>query len=155
MNRLWVRLSLAFVAITLLSVFSVAVLVDVIASQSFSQYVTRQDLVVQNGLLDDLAVYYQHHGNWNGVESILSSPSGGGAGRGGRGRPVLLLADSRGQIVYDEHATRIGEMLTTDEREHRRGPASGGANLFEPAAQHPTHCGTGDRGSRRPAWPPH
>lgn len=116
MNRLWVRLSVAFVAITLLSVFSVAVLIDVIANQSFSQYVTRQALVVQSGLLDDLAVYYQHQGNWNGVESILSSPPAGGAGRGGRGRPVLLLADSRGQIVYDEHATRTGEMLTTDER---------------------------------------
>ena len=116
MNRLWVRLSLAFVAITLLSVVSVAVLADVLASQAFRQYVARQDLVVQSGLLDDLAIYYQRQGNWNGVESILSSPSAGGAGRGGRGRPILLLADSRGQIVYDERATRTGEMLSTDER---------------------------------------
>lgn len=116
MNRLWVRLALAFVAITLLGVVSVAVLADVLADQAFRQYVTRQDLVVQSGLLDDLAIYYQRQGSWNGVESILSSPPGGGAGRGGRGRPSLLLADRRGQIVYDERAARTGGTLTSDER---------------------------------------
>ncbi|MGB8345063.1 MAG: ATP-binding protein [Ktedonobacteraceae bacterium] len=116
MNRLWVRLTLAFVAITLLGVVSVAVLADELASQAFRQYVARQDIVVQSGLLDDLAIYYQRQGNWQGVESILSSAPGSGAGRGGRGQSVLLLADSRGQIVYDERATRTGGMLTTDER---------------------------------------
>ena len=116
MNRLWVRLTLAFVAITLVGVVSVAVLADVLASQAFRQYVARQDMVVQSGLLDDLAIFYQHHGNWNGVEAILSSTPGNGAGRGGRGRPALLLADSLGQIVYDERATRTGGTLTTDER---------------------------------------
>jgi len=112
MNRLWVRLTLAFVAVTLVGVISVAALADVIASQAFRVYVARQDMVVQSGLLDDLAIFYQHQGNWKGVETIMP----GGAGRGGRGRPALLLADSRGQIVYDEHATRIGGTLTADER---------------------------------------
>jgi signal transduction histidine kinase len=116
MNRLWVRLTLAFIAITLLGVVSVAVLADVLADQAFRQYVTRQDMVVQSGLLDNLAIYYQRQGNWNGVAAILSSAPGSGAGRGGRGHPTLLLADSRGQIVYDEHSTRVGEILTTDER---------------------------------------
>ncbi len=116
MNRLWVRLTLAFVAITLVGVVSVAVLSDVLASQAFRQYVTRQDIVVQSGLLDDLAIFYQRQGNWNGVETILSNAPGSGAGRGGRGHPALLLADSRGQIVYDERAARNGGTLTTDER---------------------------------------
>jgi signal transduction histidine kinase len=116
MNRLWVRLTLVFVAITLVTVVSVAVLADVSASQAFRQYVARQDMVVQSGLLDDLAIFYQRNGTWNGVEAILSSAPGSGAGRGGRGHPALLLADSRGQIVYDERTTRNGGTLTTDER---------------------------------------
>lgn len=116
MNRLWVRLTLAFIAISLLGIVSVAVLADVLASQAFRQYVARQDVVVQSGLLDELAIYYQRHSSWNGVESVLSSVPGNGAGRGGRGRPALLLADSSGQIVYDEHTARNGGMLTTDER---------------------------------------
>jgi hypothetical protein len=87
MNRLWVRLTLAFVAITLVGVVSVAVLADVSASQAFHQYVARQEMVVQSGLLDDLAIFYQQHDNWNGVEAVLSNAPGRGAGRGSRGRP--------------------------------------------------------------------
>ncbi|HVB21968.1 MAG TPA: ATP-binding protein [Ktedonobacteraceae bacterium] len=116
MNRLWVRLTLAFIAITLVGIVSVAVLADVMANQAFRQYVSRQDMVVQSGLLDDLAIFYQRQGNWNGVETVFSSVSGGGAGRGGRGHPVLLLADSHSQIVYDEQAIRNGGILTADER---------------------------------------
>ncbi len=116
MNRLWVRLTLAFVAITLVGVISVSVLVDITASQAFRQYVARQGIGVQSGMLDTLAIFYQQHNSWNGVATILANSAGNGAGRGGRGRPALLLADSQGQILYDDHATRTGGTLTTDER---------------------------------------
>lgn len=118
MNRLWVRLTLAFVAITLVGVVSVAALADVSASQAFRQYVARQEMVTQSGLLDDLATFYQRHGSWSGVEVIFSSvPGAGASGRGQmRGRPGLLLADAGGQIVYDERDARNGGALTADER---------------------------------------
>ncbi len=116
MNRLWVRLSLAFIAITLVGVISVAVLVDITASQAFRQYVARQGMAVQSGMLDTLAIFYQQHNTWNGVESVLTSFPGNGAGRGGRGRLALLLADSQGQIVYDEQTARTGGTLSADER---------------------------------------
>jgi signal transduction histidine kinase len=116
MNRLWLRLTLAFVAITLVGVFSVAVLADISASQAFRRYVERQDVMVQSGLLDNLARFYQRTGSWNGVEEVFSTGMGGRGHGQQRGRPGLLLVDSRGTIVYDEHGTRRGGTLTADEQ---------------------------------------
>jgi signal transduction histidine kinase len=116
MKRLWVHLTLAFVAVTLVSVFSMAVLADVSANQAFRQYVGRQEMVVQNGLLDDLATFYQRTGSWNGVENVFPSQQSGGGHGQHRGRPSLLLADSGGMIVYDERHERLGGTLTADEQ---------------------------------------
>jgi two-component system OmpR family sensor kinase/two-component system sensor histidine kinase BaeS len=118
MKRLWVRLALAFIAITLIGVSSVAVLADISASQAFRQYVARRDMLVQSGILDDLAIFYQHQRSWQGVEEVLASVATSGTnGRGQRrGRPTLLLAESNGQIVYDERRERMGDTLTTEER---------------------------------------
>lgn len=75
-------------------------------------------MLVQSGLLDDLAVFYQQHGTWNGVEEVLSNALGSRAGGHGQGRwrPSLILADSGGRIVYDEQATRTGNELSADEQ---------------------------------------
>jgi two-component system OmpR family sensor kinase/two-component system sensor histidine kinase BaeS len=116
MNRLWVRLTFAIVSVTLVGVFSVAVLADVSASQAFRHYVERQDMVVQSGLLDDLALFYQRSGNWNGVEVVFSRRSSGNGHGQQRGRPNLLLANQNGTIVYDERDQRVGGTLTVDEQ---------------------------------------
>jgi len=116
MNRLWVRLTFAIVSVTLVGVFSVAVLADLSASQAFRHYVERQDMVVQSGLLDDLAFFYQRSGNWNGVEDVFSRRSSGNGHGQQRGRPGLLLANQIGIIVYDERDDRVGETLTADEQ---------------------------------------
>jgi two-component system OmpR family sensor kinase/two-component system sensor histidine kinase BaeS len=119
MKRLWVRFTLAFVIVTFASVFSVAVLADISAGQAFRHYVERQDMVVQSGLLDDLARFYQHLGNWNGVEHVFASRQSGSGHGQQRGRPRLLLVDSGGTIVYDERDGRVGETLTADEQTNR------------------------------------
>lgn len=123
MNRLWVRLTLAFVAVTLVAVVAVAWLVDTSASNEFRQYLGQQDSLAQSGLLDDLAAFYQRNGNWNGVEEIFSAfnaPISRGRGQGGggpgRGRPPLSLADANGRVVYDERHQRVGSALSADER---------------------------------------
>ena len=114
MNRLWVRLTLAFVAVNLVGVATIALLTDWSAGRGFRQYLARQDAVSQSGVLDDLAVFYQQNGSWNGVEQVLDAR---GRGQGQmRGRPTLLIADVNGQIVYDERGTRVGSAITTDER---------------------------------------
>jgi hypothetical protein len=91
MNRLWVRLSLAFVFVAVISALAVAVLATSVAGNQFQQYIARRDALAQSGLLDSLAAYYQATGTWNGVEVVLTQSSGRGQGRG---RPPLLRATS-------------------------------------------------------------
>jgi two-component system, OmpR family, sensor kinase len=113
MNRLWVRLSIAFVAVAMISALAVAVLATSVAGNQFQQYVARRDLLAQSGLLDSLAAYYQATGTWDGAETMLGQFSGRGQGRG---RPQLVLADAAGNVVYDERAQRAGTALSDSER---------------------------------------
>jgi two-component system, OmpR family, sensor kinase len=114
MNRLWVRLSLAFVVVAVISALAVAVLATSVTSNQFQQYVARRDALAQTGVMDSLAAYYQATGTWDGVEMVLAQFTGRGQGRG---RPPLLLADAAGNVVYDERQQRAGTALTASERD--------------------------------------
>ncbi len=131
MNRLWVRLAFAFVAVTLVGVAAVAVFTDWSAGNEFRQYLARQDALAQSGVLDDLATFYQQNGNWSGVASVLansSAPQGRGRGQG-RGHPPILLADAGGRIVYDDLGTRVGNLLGQDERNNALPVAANGSTV--------------------------
>ena len=116
MKRLSVRLTLAFVLVTLLAVGTVAVLADWSAGRAFANYVTRQNEFVDSGRVDELIAFYQRAGSWAGVDEFIAQMESGGGGGGGRNRPALLLADGAGQVVYDERGQRAGTALTTEER---------------------------------------
>lgn len=113
MNRLWVRLSLAFVFVAAISALAVAVLAASLAGNQFQQYVARRDLLAQSGVLEDLTAYYETNGSWVGVESVLAQLAGRGQGRG---HPPALLADATGHVVYDERNLRVGTALSDSER---------------------------------------
>ena len=113
MNRLWVRLSIAFVFVAVISALAVAVLASNSAANQFQQYVARRDALAQTGVLEELAAYYQLNGTWLGVEPVLAQYAGRGQGRG---RPPLLLADAAGNVVYDERNLRAGTTLNDSER---------------------------------------
>ncbi len=123
MNRLWVRLTLAFILITLLGVGSVVLLVDWTAGNEFRRYAMQENLVAPGGLVDQLETYYQTNGSWQGAEGLLNSAMPGGRGRGamngagmGRRGMVLTLADANGKIIYDETGTRTNGQLSGTER---------------------------------------
>ncbi len=126
MNRLWVRLTLAFVIVTLIGAGVIAVLANWSADSTFRQYLARQEAVAQSGLLTDLAAYYQRQGTWDGVGDLLvnfNATVGRGRGQGsgtgsgqGRGRPPMIFADASGRIIYDERNARIGNALSAEER---------------------------------------
>ncbi len=115
MNRLWVRLSIAFVLVAVISALAVTVLATSVASNQFQQYVARRDLLAQTGVLENLATYYETNGTWAGVESVLAQLAGRGQGRG---RPPLLLADAASNVVYDERNVRVGTALSSSERDN-------------------------------------
>lgn len=73
MNRLWVRLTVALVLVTLVSVVIVALLANVSATTQFRQFVGRQDAINQARLTEALAEYYQTNGNWAGVTTVFTA----------------------------------------------------------------------------------
>jgi hypothetical protein len=111
LNRLWVRLSLAFILVTQLSVFIVAVLAQRTVSGEFQQYVYVSG-VNQTSVI--LRAFYNQSGNWNGVDklfasgAVTSSASGEFVSQSGGtvevapapGPLPLLLANAQGVVVW-------------------------------------------------------
>jgi len=127
MNRLSVRLMLAFVAVTLLAVATVALLANWQANGQFQQYVARQAALEQSGLVQALADYYVGQGSWDGVAAVWGATMGPGRGAGaGQGAPRTLLADADGVIRYDSRGTQVGVALSAGERESALAIESGG-----------------------------
>ena len=132
MNKLWVRLTIAFVLVTLVTVSAVALLANRSASSQFRHYLVRSEMTGWGDLADDLAAYYERQGNWDGVEVVFEDVGGAmqpgrgrpfdnGQGRGqmrrGLGGPSTLLSDGQGLVIYDSHEQRIGETLSRSEQE--------------------------------------
>ena len=121
MNRLWVRLSLAFAFVAAVAVVAVAMLLGYQADTEFRQYVTRSMFASQGGLLEELAMHYQHRNSWEGAESLLGAvPAAAESRMMGRGpmmgrRPMmggrtgLVLADANGLVLYGEDGRGLSE----------------------------------------------
>jgi two-component system OmpR family sensor kinase len=120
-NKLWVRLTLAFVLVTLIGVSTVALLTNQSASSQFRHYLARSEMMDWGDLADDLAAYYERQGSWEGVEEVLGGMGGPmmqrgrGQGRMGHGGPPTLLVDGQGLVIYDSHGQREGETLSNSE----------------------------------------
>ena len=128
MNRLWVRLTLAFALVILVTVGAIALLADLTAGQVFRQYLSYSDVAQFQNLQDHLAEYYVENGSWQGVDSflrqvrIVPAPMAGqmpgrrpGTIAWGDNRFFLILADASGQVVRDEPPGQPGRKLSRDE----------------------------------------
>ena len=121
MNRLAVRLALAIVGTTLLTVALVAVVANRAAGAEFRRYVAAGQMAAGEELAAELAAYYAGAGSWTGVSQVLDSSSispgrGMGAMRGRGGMSAVVLADQAGEIIYDNQTGRVGDTLTRSER---------------------------------------
>ena len=126
MNKLWVRLTLAFVLVTLVGVSTVALLANRSASSQFRSYLARREMVgwgapsteLATGLVGDLAVYYERQDSWDGVEVVFeNSRRAQGRGQMRGDGPSTLLADGQGLVVYDSQGRYAGETLSRSEQE--------------------------------------
>src|SRR5579863_10054124 len=68
-NRLWVRLSLAFILVTQLSVFVVAVMARASVNNEFQRYVY---VARVNQTSSTLNTFFSETGSWNGVDKLLT-----------------------------------------------------------------------------------
>ncbi len=120
MNRLSVRLTLAFVLVILVTVATAASLTSWSVGNQFRLYLTRPDIWPRRGLADALGVYYQQSDSWDNVDAWLDTPPPPPhehrppAFR----HPPLLLANAQGKIIYNDRHTRLGESLSATDQQN-------------------------------------
>lgn len=124
MRRLWVWLTVSFVAVTLVGVSLVGVLTAARADVAFRRYAFQAELGVGDQLAAELADHYRSMGGWSGVAAVfddadqMRSRMGmrrmhGAMHQGGAG---LIVADADGRIVYSSAPPRPGNRLTAEEQ---------------------------------------
>lgn len=136
MNRLWVRLSLAFALVVLVAVGAVAVLINRTTGTEFQRYITHSGMEAAGSGVQSLVSYYDHNGSWDGVDQLVDqllinsslyvNPSTapnimepGTFLRFGRiplSQLDTLLADAKGKVVYDSSGQSVGKRLTSAQR---------------------------------------
>ncbi len=119
-NRLWLQLTLAFAAVTLTGVMVAGLLANLQVNTQFRRFVSQNQLAT-SPLGFALIDYYVENGAWAGVETVFDDwPGPGGMGHGQgmmmrRGMPNVILADTSGQIIYDQGAgRRTGRLSQTE-----------------------------------------
>jgi signal transduction histidine kinase len=121
MNKLWVRLTGAFLVVALVAVGAVAVVVNRTTASSFRSYVGQQTTANANTeLIQSLETHYTNTGSWDGAQNILAnarSGRGSGQGRGGGGEgPLFLLVGTDYTILAASDPQQIGRSLSEAER---------------------------------------
>src|SRR5512140_1177307 len=126
MNRLWVRLTLAFAIVAVIGIGLASLMADLAIDREFRSFVGRNEANLQNSdLTTKLIDYYTQHQTWIDVSTILTQtlpPSGRGPQPGGPppdrfGPPLaLIVTDASNQIVFDSQQRRVGDVLSQPER---------------------------------------
>lgn len=122
MNKLWVRLTFAFVLVALISAAAAALFVNRQVDAQFQRYLV-QNRVAELGLVEMLQEFYGQRGGWAGVDEVLAQVRvrgmGGGPGFGqgaqGRGGGEVILADAAGRVISP--VSRAGAALSDRERD--------------------------------------
>lgn len=115
MNRLWVRLSLAFGAVVLFGVLALILISVLIVNTNLRQRFLGNELRVPGGLVDKLSSHYQTYHSWQGVEPLLAG-AGSTLLHGPRDRLALSLADAEGRIVFHSRPDSVGRRLSQVEQ---------------------------------------
>ena len=115
MNRLWLKLSLAFLAISLAAIGVVAVLSARATGEQFRQYVVASGMAGQPAWAQTLTAYYATNGSWKGVDDVLAQLGPGsmgmGRGRANAGGPNIAVTDATGRVVASKTGELVGDVL--------------------------------------------
>jgi len=136
MNRLWVRLTAAFLLVALVAVALFALVMSRTVETQFRGYVGVQtSRAATERAVELLTQYYAENGSWAGVETLLlggNGPSPGGRGTGpgqgqrhgmggmmgaGMGGIRYALYDENGSLIAGTEPVSIGPTLSPAERE--------------------------------------
>jgi signal transduction histidine kinase len=110
MNRLWVRLSLAFLLVAWLSVGAMALVVQRTTEAGFRQYINQRNTSeISQSQITQLQSYYAEHRNWIGVESVFNG-RGEGSGRGA----IFSVAGMDGVIIASIDGALVGTQIPAE-----------------------------------------
>lgn len=117
MNRLWIRLLLAFVAVTLVGIGIVALFAGVSADRDFRNFLDQQQSEDRQNVAASLGDYYQINSSWNDLGRGFGKVLSRRGDQGRRGNANLIVADANGKIVYDDHGNRVGDPLDANQKQ--------------------------------------
>ncbi len=130
MNKLWIRLSLAFGLVAVVGVLAAAALASRQVGSRFSRFVADSQMLdlgegggEDSSLVARLADHYAQTGDWWGVEAVVQDsprdwhgPSGMRPRWGIRhGASFVVVADAAGEVVYNGPGKPIPAPLGRDE----------------------------------------
>lgn len=111
MNRLWVRLSLAFSAVVFVGFFTVAVISLLVIRANMAQFDSIERVKAPNGVIPALETYYVEHRSWENVATFLQ-----GVESVFRFRPTdtttFALLDTDGNVLAGTMSESAGQMET-------------------------------------------
>ncbi len=114
MNRLWVRLMVAFVAVTLVGIGIVAVLAGVRADSEFRNFLQEQENEQRQEVAEIVGAYYRNNSSLEGVGGSWNLSRSEHDRRRGQN---FIIADVNGRVVYDEHGENTGAPLSPNQRQ--------------------------------------
>jgi two-component system OmpR family sensor kinase/two-component system sensor histidine kinase BaeS len=109
-SRLWVRLSIAFSSVFIVSLLIIGTMSSTIAGPRNVQGVINEEINKPGGLVDQLEEYYTAHDGWMGIEEFWVAHSNV-LWLGADGNLTLSVVDTNNTIIS---GTQIGRKLTDD-----------------------------------------
>lgn len=110
MNRLWVRLSMAFSSVVLIAVILVILTSVLVSWLNRPENFRAEYLRAPRGLVEELSDYHQTHRGWSGVDLVLNGAQSTFRAEWGRGL-TFFLADENEQIIYHDRPGQMGMRL--------------------------------------------
>ncbi len=112
MNRLWVRLSLAFAAIIVITFGTISLTARRFFNDSNLRSLALFYFERPAGLANQLEEHYASHGSWQGVSTLLEGADSALFFTAAR-RRILILTDPEGQVLYATAGTERPDHLET------------------------------------------
>jgi two-component system OmpR family sensor kinase/two-component system sensor histidine kinase BaeS len=110
MNKLWVRLSIAFGSVVLIAVLLVVLTGFLVSWINRPENFRPEFLRAPSGLVEQLSTYYRTNRNWAGVDLVLGGAQSTFRAEWGRGL-VFFLADAQERVIYHDRGDYVGQRL--------------------------------------------
>jgi len=107
LRSLSLKLTLAFVAVSLVGIVLAAVFVGVETKRRFEGFIDSQN---REELVGDLADHYRANGDWTGINESVEGPFP-------EGRRSYFVVDSQGTVIIADEGHALGEQLSSWEFE--------------------------------------